>query len=196
MKYLVLVALAFGLVGCSGKKASDEVKQDDADVKLSDSTEFAEENVTTASGPDMLAESATEIAPVVSEPLVDTAPGSEQNYTVQKNETLMMVAFKIYGNYSKWREIYTKNGLSSQQVKEGTVLKYDAPSSEFVWNPAGNPYLIKMGDTLGVISQSTYSTTSHWKAIWDNNKPLIKDPNKIFVGFTIYTPFLENVAQN
>ena len=30
----------------------------------------------------------------------------------------------------------------------------------------------------------------NWKNIWNNNKPLIRDPNKIFAGFTLY--YLEN----
>ena len=69
-------------------------------------------------------------------------------------------------------------------------LKYIAPAEEFVWNPEGLPYLIRTGDTLGIISTSVYQTSRKWKMIWENNRPLIKDPNKIFAGFTLY--YLEN----
>ena len=51
--------------------------------------------------------------------------------------------------------------------------------------------VIKRGDTLGTISSDTYGTMKFWRNIWDNNRPLIKDPNVIFAGFTIYTPILQ-----
>lgn len=119
--------------------------------------------------------------------------GSEKNYTVQKNETLMMIAFKLYGDYGRWKDIasYNQDMLKgSTVVREGQVIKYNAPAEEFVWNPQGLPYLIKTGDTLGIISGNVYQTPKKWKLIWDNNRPLIKNPNLIFSGFTIY--YLEN----
>ena len=78
-----------------------------------------------------------------------------------------------------------------QKVTKGMVLKYKSPMEKFVWNPEGNPYLINHGDTLGSISHTTYGTKKHWKDIWNNNKPMIKNPNKIFAGFTLYTPELK-----
>jgi len=48
--------------------------------------------------------------------------------------------------------------------------------------------VIVRGDTLSLISNRFYGTLFKWKKIWENNKPLIKDPNKIFVGFTVYVP--------
>lgn len=142
---------------------------------------------------------AEEPVPVVSNTMEDTASpavemsGTDKTYTVQKNETLMMVAFKLYGDYSKWKDIASQNRETlngSTVVREGQVLKYNAPAEEFVWNPQGLPYLIKTGDTLGIISNSVYQTPKKWKLIWDNNRPLIKNPNLIFSGFTIY--YLEN----
>jgi hypothetical protein len=43
-----------------------------------------------------------------------------------------------------------------------------------------------MGDTLGKISKRVYGTVERWKEIWKNNEKLIKDPNKIYAGFTLY----------
>ncbi len=48
------------------------------------------------------------------------------------------------------------------------------------------PYLIKRNETLQVISQNLYDTTRKWMDIYQHNKPLIKDPDKIYAGFTIY----------
>jgi nucleoid-associated protein YgaU len=115
--------------------------------------------------------------------------GAEKTYAVQKNETLMMIAFKLYGDYAKWRELANQNSdtlKGGTTVRAGMNLKYIAPAEEFVWSPQGVPYLIRTGDTLGIISNSVYQTTKKWKSIWNNNRPLIKDPNKIYAGFTLY----------
>lgn len=113
--------------------------------------------------------------------------GEIGEYKVEKGETLMMIAFKIYGDYSKWREIANMNPKAKSAVAKGMVLKFKAPAEKFVWNPAGEPYLIKKGDTLGSVSHERYGTPRKWKKVWENNKPLIKNPNLIFAGFTLYT---------
>jgi len=120
---------------------------------------------------------------------VTSSGGETKEYVVQKNETLMLIAFKLYGNHQKWKELANKNPKAVSQggiVKAGSILKYDAPSQEFVWSPNGNPYLIKTGDTLGTISKEVYQTMNKWKLLWENNRQMIKDPNKIYAGFTLY----------
>jgi nucleoid-associated protein YgaU len=209
----MMVFLLLGLIGCSGSKSAQDVGQESPQVELSDADEFVENpNEAPASEPTEMAgaEGAPAEAPVVTDaPVVEesnnisseatpvvsevSSGGSEQTYKVQKNETLMMIAFKLYGDYSKWKELASQNSSvlnGSTSVRAGTELKYTAPAQEFVWNPEGLPYLIRTGDTLGTISNSVYQTTKKWKNIWNNNKPLIRDPNKIFAGFTLY--YLEN----
>lgn len=210
----LMVMLSLGLIGCSGSKSAQSVNQETPQVELSDADEFVE-NPSEAPGsePTEMAAANSEStetpvvtdAPVVEEsvnnlsgeasPVVteSSEAGSEKSYTVKKNETLMMIAFKLYGDYGKWKQLANQNaGLlkGSTTVMPGTNLKYIAPATEFVWNPEGLPYLIRTGDTLGTISTSVYKTSKKWKVIWNNNLPLIKDPNKIFSGFTLY--YLEN----
>ena len=137
---------------------------------------------------DMMGGTLTEETPVISEV---SEISTTQTYTVQKNETLMLIAFKLYGDYEQWKQLANLNKdvlTNGNNLREGMVLKYLAPVEQFVWNPEGQPYLIKTGDTLGFISNSVYQTSRKWKVLWDNNRPLIKDPNKIFAGFTIYYP--------
>lgn len=111
--------------------------------------------------------------------------GSYGNYTVKRGDTLMLIAFKIYGDYTKWRSIANLNpGTSSLSV--GSVIKFQKPTRRFSWDPEGLPHLIRNGETLGTISNQKYGTMSRWKSIWNNNRPLIKDPNLIFAGFTVY----------
>lgn len=218
MKILLSIFLTLGLAGCSGfgSKSTNETSEADVGVELAQTEEFSEE----LEGGDILADEAFEDAlseetadsviagdqnaemnalPADAGTLMISETGSEATWTVSANETLMIIAFKIYGDYDKWRDIANLNRATlggSNTVTTGMSLKYNTPSQPFVWNPEGNPYLIKLGDTLGKISTTTYGTKKFWKNIWNNNRPLIKDPNKIFAGFTLYTPILDREVAN
>lgn len=113
---------------------------------------------------------------------------SKSEYKVKKGDTLMKIAFEKYGDIFKWKELYelNKNKIPNQsQLKAGTILSLNG--EEFVLiEKNGEPYLIRKKDTLLKISNKVYGTPVHWKAIWQNNRQLIHDPNKIFAGFTIY----------
>jgi LysM repeat protein len=111
------------------------------------------------------------------------------NYKVQKGETLMQIAFKLYGDIGKWKELKELNQTKfakNSALRANMELRYKAPEKVFVWNPEGSAHLIKSGETLGTISNSVYQTPKKWKQIWENNKPLIKNPNVIYAGFTLY----------
>lgn len=123
------------------------------------------------------------------EPATYSEAGQIKSYKVQRGETLMQIAFKLYGDISKWKDIKSMNSdklSNNSSLKANTELKYRAPDSPFVWNPSGTPYMIKTGETLGTISNTVYQTPKKWKTIWENNKPLIKNPNVIYAGFTLY----------
>ena len=207
-----LVLLTMFLAACSGPKSAQKINEETPQIELSDADEFIENpaedpaaaelpageagvaatpeesvtnDVVVSNGEPLVEESSVENT----SPVITNESGTIKQYSVQKNETLMMVAFKLYGDYSKWKEIANQNQQTlkgSASIKKGMVLDYVAPAEEFVWNPQGNPHLIKTGDTLGTISKEVYSTQKKWKLLWENNRPLIKDPNKIYAGFTLY----------
>jgi nucleoid-associated protein YgaU len=120
-----------------------------------------------------------------SQNLLVAPTGEIKSYVVQKGDTYMRLAWKFYGDYTKWKMISNLNG-GMQKLTVGTTITYNAPDKEFNWSPDGEPYLILLGDTLGKISGKVYGASNKWKKIWDNNRPLIKDPNLIFAGFTLY----------
>lgn len=185
MKSLLLSLMLIFFVSCSGGSSSAD---DDSGIELADAVEFDESE----SG-DVMGEETAMSEMEMSEPMAEL--GDEQRtYTVKKNETLMMIAFQLYGDYRRWKSLAKMNSDvlgSNNNISEGMQLKYMAPQQEFVFSPSGNPYLIQNGDTLGKISDTTYGTQKYWKDIWNNNKPLIRDPNKIYAGFTIFTPNIE-----
>ncbi len=147
------------------------------------------------SGSNYVADAPTEAAPAESAGSMaastDTSGIGDASYTVQSNETLMMISFKLYGDYGRWKEIASLNQdklNGSTLISTGMQLRYNTQGANFNWAPSGKEHIVKSGDTLSLISNHYYATIHKWKMIWENNKPLIKDPNKIFVGFTIFVP--------
>lgn len=164
------------------------VDSEDEDLTLDgDETEVALSEEGSEAESESLDDSESSSEPAIAENTGPVEMGEEEStYTVKSGETLMLIAFNLYGDYRKWKDIKSLNGLSSNNISEGMTLKYKRPDTDFSWNPQGLPYLIKRGDTLGKISNEKYGTPKKWSLIYDNNKPLIKDPNLIFAGFTLY----------
>ncbi len=207
-----LVILSLTLVSCSGSKSAKKVNEETPQIEVTEADEFienpAEEPAAVTESTEAVAVAdSTDTSETAEEPVVTdveaeapveiaettSSPGTVMQYTVKKNETLMLIAFKLYGNYEKWKSLANRNTAklkNGQALRAGMVLDYVSPAQEFTWNPQGLPYLIRTGDTLGIISKHVYTTPKKWKLIWENNKPLIRNPNKIFAGFTLY--YLEN----
>ena len=115
--------------------------------------------------------------------------GQFENYTVNAGDTLMKVAFEVYGDLYQWRRIHEANRDQVQdpnRLAKGMVIKVEKPASPTQIDRNGEQYLIRKGDTLGTISGQVYGTQSKWRKLWENNRQLIKDPNRIFAGFTLY----------
>ena len=128
-------------------------------------------------------------APVADAPVIaDTSGGSNVHYKVKRGDTLMKIAFEQYGDLYRWKEIYEANRSrikDPSNVPPGTKLSLNGAGMVTI-ERNGEQYLIKHGDTLGVISNDVYGTTHKWKKLWENNRQLIKDPNKIYAGFYLY----------
>lgn len=121
-----------------------------------------------------------------------------QEYVVQKNDSLMLISYKFFRDFTRWHDIreWNKESLNEKNhLLEGQKLKIvvkDYKGDD--WQGVGNPYLIRRGDYLSRISQKIYNGKSkYWVHIWANNNLLIRNPNKIYAGFTIYTPLIEDI---
>lgn len=192
------------LIGCSGNKknASSEsinlteldnssLDNELAETKDSEEDEMLIDDETPFDEQDRFATGLSEEAQIIS------ASSELAQYQIQKNDSLMLVAWKIYGDYSKWRDLEKLNEgkIHDGNLLAGESIAFNRPETEFNWLPDGSPYLVVRGDTLGLVSEKVYKTNKHWKSIWHNNKDLIRDPNLIFAGFTIYYKNLEQVDQ-
>lgn len=109
-------------------------------------------------------------------------------HTVRGGETLMLIAFYAYTDYTRWRDIYAANRdkiTSTQKLTPGMEIRLPAPLNPYS-RPSGKPYLIKWGDSLSLISKKVYGQMERWPEIWKNNPKQIRDPNLIFAGFTLF----------
>lgn len=123
-----------------------------------------------------------------------------EEYVVQQGDTLMILAFRLYRDVLMWKEIahWNEEKLnSSTKIYPGDKLKIKVVDfNGDIWQPVGNPYLIMEGDSLMGVSQNVYNgTTKYWRDIWSNNSALIKDPNIIYAGFTLYYLPIEEVKE-
>jgi hypothetical protein len=115
--------------------------------------------------------------------------GQVEDYAVRQGDTLMKIAFATYGDVYKWKSIYeaNKDKISNpNSIPKGIVIKVERPSTPVSVERNGEKYLIKNGDTLGKISNNLYGSPSKWKKLWEYNKQLVQNPNKIFSGFYLY----------
>lgn len=116
--------------------------------------------------------------------------GKTVTYVVKKGDTLMEIAFDKHGNYLRWRDIYNTNRKKMthwRNMKVGTVLSVRNVKYVYI-KKNGKPYLIRKGDTLKVIAKKLYGSPLMWKKIWKNNPQLIRNPKKIYAGFTLFAP--------
>lgn len=136
-----------------------------------------------------------EAAPVATKTKsADQSKSGSFEYSVKPGQTLMQVAYDVYGDIYKWKHVLEMNQdkiKNPTALSPGLVLMVDQNPKENISNTDGTPYLIKHGDTLVLISDDVYGTTRKWQKIWNNNKKLIRDPNKIYAGFYLYYLFNE-----
>jgi nucleoid-associated protein YgaU len=118
-------------------------------------------------------------------PTAQAAGGGSELYEVRGGDTLMKIAFMVYGDVYQWRKILDANSdriTDPARLVKGTQLKVDNAANDSYYN-GFEKYLIKSGDTLGLISGDIYGSKSKWKDLWKMNDGLVKDPNRIYAGF-------------
>ena len=54
--------------------------------------------------------------------------------------------------------------------------------------PVSTYYVVKSGDTLSGIAKEAYGNANAYMKIFDANKPMLSDPNKIYPGQTLRIP--------
>ena len=102
-----------------------------------------------------------------------TLGGSSQTWDAVEKAILMAGNVKGVGRV-----------ISEIEVSEGT----DSAPSELGGSGAVQYYEIKSGDTLSAIAKQFLGDANAYPKIFEANREVIKDPNKIFVGQKIRIP--------
>jgi len=193
---------------------SDEVPAEDAETDEVAVEEGNAESVAADAGSPPVEEPVADAAAVAEPeqqaatppaPVVDSRPSqagasggvASDEYVVAAGDTLMKIAFKRYGDVFQWKKIAHDNAETLKNpnvLPVGMKLKVE-PSTYAETTPEGERYLIKQGDTLATISGTVYGTPRKWKKIWEHNKDLIKNPDRIFSGFYISYLFSDQDRQ-
>jgi nucleoid-associated protein YgaU len=91
---------------------------------------------------------------------------------------------KPYGTIPPPQVVYQQPPTGEKKYKKeegsGTIVATTTPDS--------TTYVVQKGDTLQKISSKVYGTTKKWKKIFEANKELLKDPDKIKPGQELVIP--------
>jgi len=62
------------------------------------------------------------------------------------------------------------------------------PAAAAAATPAPQTYTVAKGDNLSKIAKRFYGNANEWKRIFEANRDILKDPDKIFPGQTLKIP--------
>lgn len=113
---------------------------------------------------------------------------------IQQNAKIDNLSVNYDGNTDK----VTINGSAANQAeREKAILaagnvQYVAQVEDHITvatqEPESRMYTVKSGDTLSKISKEVYGDPNQYNKIFEANKPLLSDPNKIYPGQVLRIP--------
>jgi hypothetical protein len=185
MKKLIVLFILLASISCTQWKKTESV----ASSESSSEQNFTEVNVVPE-------DDATKLKKAdLHENIIEKDEKGLSHYLSKRGDTYMIIAKKLLGSHTKWREIYNLNKPrlgNSLFIQEGSDFAYQDIGfiePEFI----GFPYLIKKMDNLGKISTKIYGEKKYWEELYYNNKTTIKNPNILFAGFILYYPDQSNM---
>ena len=95
----------------------------------------------------------------------NTGSGSVSTYTVKAGDTLWDIAQSQLGNGSRYKEIMALNGLTSDVIQPGQVLKLPTDGASNAGPGTTKTYTVKTGDTLWHIAQNLLGNGARYKEI-------------------------------
>jgi nucleoid-associated protein YgaU len=120
-----------------------------------------------------------------------------KNYEVVRGDSLWKIAEKEYGNGNEWVNIAKENKLTNPRVliigqklilpkNDQTKIAEKQPTNTI----NSGEYTVERGDSLWKIAVKAYSDGNKWTEIWNSNKNLVNNPNKIYKGTKLVIPNL------
>ena len=101
------------------------------------------------------------------------------SYTVRSGDTLSRIAQRQLGDAGRWPEIFVLNrGILTDpdKIVPGQVLVLPGATP---MHPPPRLYTVRSGDSLSRIAQEQLGDASRWPEIFDLNREVITDPDRI-----------------
>ena len=83
-----------------------------------------------------------------------------------------------------------KPDFSNVQSGGSSTAAPPAPTEPAAATAAGRTYVVVKGDSLSKIAKREYGDANKWRAIYEANRDLIKDPDLIYPGQVLNVPEL------
>lgn len=121
-------------------------------------------------------------------------------YTWQQGDSFAGLADRYFGSRLHVNRLLTNNeGLEDGDLRAGDQILVPVRSSEAELPAAGaapgaapyagaTTYVVQAGDVLGTISTAVYGTSKSWRKIYDANRDVLADPNRLMVGMVLRIP--------
>jgi nucleoid-associated protein YgaU len=150
---------------------------------------------------------ATAVKPVAIPPMVKpaaqpatTAPTAQQiaNLLLTRVQSLGLAVESLSVHYDSTTDTAEVQGqVATQADREKIILALGNVNhvatvvdriEVAVPTPESRLYTVKAGDNLSSIAKAMYGDASAYNTIFDANKPLLTDPNKIYIGQVLRIP--------
>ena len=104
-------------------------------------------------------------------------------YLTQEGDTLSALALRFFGDGQQWPALVEANQdrLPEKTDKVLVGIKLRMPC---LW------VTVKKGDTLGKIAAEALGDDDRWRRIWEANRKLLPDPDKLEIGRELAVPLL------
>ena len=110
------------------------------------------------------------------------------NLAIELNDGTATVRGSV-GNQGDREKLILAIGNTPGVAQVDDLLVVNAPSAaQGSGQPAATLYTVKKGDTLSAIAKTYYKDASKYPRIFEANKPMLGDPNKIYPGQVLRIP--------
>ena len=118
-------------------------------------------------------------------------------YTWQQGDSFLALSERYFGSKLHVNRLLSNNeGLDDGDLRAGDQILVPVRAAAAAekaapgTTPSGvaSTYTVRSGDVLGTISQAVYGTSQSWRKIFDANRDLLADPNRLEVGMVLRIP--------
>ncbi len=117
---------------------------------------------------------------------VEVSGGHDEAMDFSANDSTLSTSDESTKSWSRSRDVREER----LNVESASSVSSSATGSTVSAADLPTDYTVQKDDTLQTISKKFYNSYSKWPKIYDANKEIIKDPNRIKPGITITIPAL------